>query len=401
MGAPDLPPDVLRKLLDQLLDDKRTLSSCALVCRVWLQIARPLLFHSINVRIGLANRAGFVDQLAVFVDQLAVFVDQLAVFVDQLAVFDAFLQETPQLGVLVKRLALANAYEDLYKGRGRPAVKLSVLAPVLAKLPNLVHLSFHSVSLVFAPQLPPLSLRLDRLELFHVPVARNPLSMYGAPILDLLSLFSSINTLSLIPSISPPWIVQPVFISLKSIPIKVRVRTLSVLDIVKRGYDLALALLINALDFSCITRFTARINSVDDLLPVGGVLRRMDGLRELELSLFTEESVSQAQWSILCLSTLTSLRSLTLNVTLTPTSVTSGFRAFRSIVPLILSLSVPLPTTPDSRPDSTASTPRPLEPAAGTLASATTSLSNHAHTSNASNARNLLACHLLPRTRTL
>ncbi|TFK82085.1 hypothetical protein K466DRAFT_445463, partial [Polyporus arcularius HHB13444] len=46
---PVFPLDIYHCIIDHLSDDKSTLSSCALVCHVWLHPARTYLFDTIRV----------------------------------------------------------------------------------------------------------------------------------------------------------------------------------------------------------------------------------------------------------------------------------------------------------------------------------------------------------------
>lgn len=61
MSASDLPVELIDQQLEHLWDDKRTLSSCSLVCHSWINGSRRILFSDINILADIITLSKFVE----------------------------------------------------------------------------------------------------------------------------------------------------------------------------------------------------------------------------------------------------------------------------------------------------------------------------------------------------
>ncbi|GBE85821.1 hypothetical protein SCP_0803430 [Sparassis crispa] len=108
---PQLAPDIHEMIIDNLHDDKRTLSSCTLVSPSWTYSSRRYLFETIKV-------SGVVDEFEPFVK---------------------YLQESPHISTLIRHLRL------LGNSSRRTFLCLHVLVDILSNLPRLRRLDLEEI----------------------------------------------------------------------------------------------------------------------------------------------------------------------------------------------------------------------------------------------------------------
>lgn len=114
-GPPDVPLDIVTLLLELLCDENATLKACAVVCRSWLAVTRPVLFRSLHItarRISIPKvHPNGVPQP--YTDDYTRYLSgkDNQLFQEQLAELSSFLDNRPDICGMVKNITLRTVPE--------------------------------------------------------------------------------------------------------------------------------------------------------------------------------------------------------------------------------------------------------------------------------------------------
>ncbi|CAL1715677.1 unnamed protein product [Somion occarium] len=298
---PPLPQELIDLIIDFLHDDRLTLARCMLVCHRWLDRSRLHLFRDAYVTVPASEPFAMEQQEPEFKAH-------------NLEAFIAFLERdaSMSLRLAVHYLLIRGLYP-----RSNCILPLQRVSAVLNLLPRLRSLSLLGVRLSsdvsFRNSLSTLSTfhSLDRLSMSDVTASPRG-STNKRPILDLFSLFTSINTLFVNDFYAGRTDTDP----LDDLSEKVHVAALQAIRL--RDFDLLQAIFSRAIRLDGVTSFTCTITQTEHILSARSLLFALcsDTLTHLEFDLRWFEHEHEEVWERMNLTLLKSLRTFRLHLAL-------------------------------------------------------------------------------------